>query len=501
MMIQPAARSHESAWTRRTSRRAAALLVVTAYALIARLWRLGQAPDTLNTDELVALRLVASILRGHGPGPLALDENGQPALGGYIQALSMRAFGDSAWALRLPAALLGALAVPLFYLVARRLTRPWPALGASALFAASVYNLSLARSGWINDYALPAELIAIWAILEASRRRQTALLCASALACAAAGYGYAPFRLLPVGFVALLLSNGLSPCRLPLSSSVSPFRRTFKDIVRVGRWRPALTWIGAYLLGSLPLWASLVLQHTAVAHYIAQHRINSGLPEYPSSMPMALILALQVWKVVVGLVLLVPGTASGLDLQHVPPGSWLLDGPCTLLYWLGLWSLAGRGAGAGGALPRSGDNPAPGMYVHETCSGIGAASPRSGDDGRRTPSLGALWWWVLMIPLLLAEAPVRDSPALHPAVAAFPLYLLVAARGLAYLSGWLGHYRGMLVLLVLWSALTGVGSYAAWVNSPAATQARHKEGVGACYPDRHLLARSQPCRDQRAPKR
>jgi len=487
-MIQLAVRAHEPAWTRHPSTRATALVLVTIGALIARLWRLGEAPDTLNTDELVALRLVASILRGHGPGPLALDENGQPALSGYIQALSMRVLGDSAWALRLPAALLGMLAVPLFYLVARRLTRPWPALGASALFAASVYNLSLARSGWINDYALPAELIAIWALLEATRRRQTALLCVSALACAAAGYGYAPFRLLPVGFLPLLLYSDLRP-----------FRREFKGTVRASRWRPALIWLGAYLLGSLPLWMSLFLQHAAVAHYVAQHRINSGLPEYPSSMPMALMLALQVWKVVVGLVLLVPGTVSGLDLQHVPPGSWLLDGPCTLLYWLGLWSLAGRVTRTGRASPPCCDNVAPDAYIHEDYPSIGEAPPRRSDNRGQVASLGALWCWLLVVPLLLAEVPVRDSPALHPAVAAFPLYLLVAARGLAYLSRWLGRYHGLLVLLVLWSALTGVERYAAWVNSPPAIQARHKEGATVCYPNRHLLA--HPCQDQRAPKR
>lgn len=457
-------------------------MLITIGALIARLWRLGQAPDTLNTDELVALRLVASILRGHGPGPLALDENGQPALSGYIQALSMRVFGDSVWALRLPAALLGALAVPLFYLVARRLTRPWPALGVSTLFAASVYNLSLARSGWINDYALPAELIAIWALLEATRRRHTVLLSISALACAAAGYGYAPFRLLPVGFLPLLLYSDLGL-----------FSWEFKGTMRVRRCRPALIWLGAYLLGSLPLWISLFLQHAAVAHYVAQHRINSGLPEYPSSMPMALILTLQVWKVVVGLVLLVPSTASGLDLQHVPPGSWLLDGPCTLLYWLGLWSLTGRDRRTDPASPPCCDNVASDAYIHEDYPIIGEASPHRSDNRRPVSSLGALWWWLLVVPLLLAEAPVRDSPALHPAVAAFPLYLLVAARGLDYLSERLGRYRGMLVLLVLWSALTGVGRYAAWVNSPPAVQARHKEGATVCYPDRHLLTRSHPC--------
>ena len=79
-------------------------------------------------------------------------------------------------------------------------------------------------------------------------------------------------------------------------------------------------------------------------------------------------------------------------------------------------------------------------------------------------------------------------------MAAFPIYLLVCALGLAYAAQRLGRYRGALVLLVLWSALSSLWTYTAWVNSPAATQARHRVGAPICVPTSHLL--QHPCRGE-----
>lgn len=426
--------------------------LVTAGALVARLWYLSAAPNTLNTDELVALRLVARILSGHGPGLVALDGNGQPAVYAYLQALSMRLCGPTVWALRLPAALCGALAVPLFYAVARQVARPWPALGATVLFGSSVYALSLARSGWVNDFAYPAWLVALWALSASLRgdRLSRRLLGLSALACAAAGYGYAPFRLLPLGVLPLLLIGARA-------------RQGRTD--RWSRYALAALWLGVYALASLPLWAGLLAQHDILAHYIAAHRINSQLQEYPPGTPLPSILTQQFWRVAAGLVLLVPSTVSGLDLAHVPAGTWLLDPIGTLLYWLGLWAL---------------------VAPHDR-AGKGKTSPLGGIGG---------WWWLLVVPLLAAEVPVRDSPGLHPAAAAFPLYFLVVAQGLSYATGRLRRLRVLLIPVVLVSTIGSLGTYAAWVNSPAAASARHLVGVPPCVPTISILR--QPCRDELA---
>ncbi|MGH2347198.1 MAG: ArnT family glycosyltransferase [Chloroflexota bacterium] len=417
----------------------AAAIAVCVAGLIARLWQLSQAPNTLNADELVAIRLAGRIFAGHGPGLLALDANGQLAISGYLQAFCLHLLGDQAWALRLPAALLGAIALPCFLLVARQLARPWPALGATVLYGSSIYSLSVARSGWTNDFAAPVELLAIWLMLRSFTSERLALPLASGMACALAAYGYAPFRLLAAGMVPMLLLTGGADRR--------------------DRARRTRRWLMGYVPLICPLVIALVLQHDALRGYIAFHQINSRLPEYPPHTAVVWILARQAWAVVVGLVLMVPGQVANLDLEHVPAGRWLLDGPALALYWLGLWRLAGYRAFG------------------------------RGDPLRHT---GALWAWMLVGQVLSAEVLVRDSPSLHPAMAAYPIYLLVCAQGLAYLN--LLSCRGCWVVpaaLVLVSLIDSGRAYTGWVNSNAARQARHLSGAPICAPSPHLLR--EPC--------
>ncbi|HVA89966.1 MAG TPA: glycosyltransferase family 39 protein [Chloroflexota bacterium] len=426
----PRARSEPNSWVY-----PAAAIVVCMAGLIARLWQLGQAPNTLNADELVAIRLAGRIFVGHGPGVLALDANGQLAISGYLQAFGLRLLGDQAWVLRLPAALLGAAALPCFLLVARQLVRPWPALGATVLYGSSIYSLSVARSGWTNDFAAPLELLAIWLMLRSLTSERRALPLASGMACALAAYGYAPFRLLAAGMAPVLLLVGGADTH--------------------NRARRARRWVVGYAPLVCPLVIALAMQHDALRGYIAFHQINSRLPEYPPHTAAAWILARQAWAVVVGLVLLVPGQVANLDLEHVPAGRWLLDGPAIALYWLGLWRLAGY---------RAFDR---------------------GDPLRRT---GALWAWMLVGQVVLAEVLVRDSPSLHPAMAAYPVYLLVCAQGLDYLGRI--PFRGRWLLpaaLVLVSLIDSGRAYTGWVNSTAAMQARRLSGAPFCIPSPRLL--------------
>jgi 4-amino-4-deoxy-L-arabinose transferase-like glycosyltransferase len=413
----------------------AAAIAVCVAGLIARFWQLGQAPNTLNADELVAVRLTGQIFAGHGPGVLALDANGQIAISGYLQAFCLYLFGDQAWALRVPAALLGAVSLPCFLLVARQLARPWAALGATVLYGSSIYGLSVARSGWTNDFAAPVELLAIWLMLRSFTSERLVLPLASGMACALAAYGYAPFRLLAAGMVPMLLLAGGTDGR--------------------DRARRAIRWLLGYVPLICPLIIALALQHDALRGSISSHQINSRLPEYPPHTAAAWILARQAWAVVVGLVLMVPGQVANLDLQHVPAGRWLLDGPALALYWLGLWRLAGYRAFS------------------------------RGDPLRRT---GALWAWLLVGQVGLAEVLVRDSPSLHPAMAAYPIYLLVCAQGIKYLG--LLPFRGRWIVpaaLVLVSLIDSGRAYTEWVNSPAAMQARHLSGAPVCVPSPRLL--------------
>jgi hypothetical protein len=154
-------------------------------------------------------------------------------------------------------------------------------------------------------------------------------------------------------------------------------------------------------------------------------------------------------------VLLVPGQVANLDLQHVPAGRWLLDGPAILLYWLGLWRLAGY---------------------------------RGVERGHPLRLAGALWIWLIACQVLLAEVAVRDSPSLHPAMAAYPIYLLVCAQGLAYLTRPPGGARRLLAaILVLLSLIDSSRGYIGWVNGAGAVRARHLSGAPVCRPSPHVL--------------
>jgi uncharacterized membrane protein len=54
-------------------------------------------------------------------------------------------FGDSPWLLRMPSAVGGALAVPLVYLLGRRVAGEWVGLGAALLFATSSIHIRYSR--------------------------------------------------------------------------------------------------------------------------------------------------------------------------------------------------------------------------------------------------------------------------------------------------------------------------------------------------------------------
>ena len=111
------------------------LIGLAAIALVPRIWQLGSTPDVFFFDECDNTFNAIQILAGRGPGLFGLDWKPQPALAVHLIAASLRLMGASVAAVRLPSAILGALAVPLLFVVARRLTGPWPAAAAALMFA------------------------------------------------------------------------------------------------------------------------------------------------------------------------------------------------------------------------------------------------------------------------------------------------------------------------------------------------------------------------------
>ena len=134
-----------------------ALVGLVFFALCLRLPLLALLPANLTQGEGQQLAAALSLLARHWPTSDAAPGLG-PGLSAYVEAACLALLGAHAAAARLPAALVGALCLVQFYLLARLRCRPLAALGAGALLAASVWSLSLSRAAsgetWVVLYAL-----------------------------------------------------------------------------------------------------------------------------------------------------------------------------------------------------------------------------------------------------------------------------------------------------------------------------------------------------------
>lgn len=149
----------------------------------------------------------------------------------------VRLLGDSEWALRLPSALAGALAVPALWALGRELRGPLPGLGAAALLLIAPFALWQAQDAKAYSLTLLLAILLAWTLARALRlgtRRGWLLFAAVAL--------LAPFahRLLVFTLVAAVVAWGA------LQALAAPTRR-------------ARRWGGLLLLGGMLLGLALTL--------------------------------------------------------------------------------------------------------------------------------------------------------------------------------------------------------------------------------------------------
>jgi 4-amino-4-deoxy-L-arabinose transferase-like glycosyltransferase len=142
-----------------------ALLLLLLCAFWVRVADLSNAPPGLYYDEaahgLDALRVWQGELYIFFP-----TANGHEPLFTYLVAAFVRILGNTILAIRLPAAMLGVLAVAACYALGRRLVGPWQALFAAALVAVTFWTMALSRIGYRAN-ALPVFfllwLLSFWA--------------------------------------------------------------------------------------------------------------------------------------------------------------------------------------------------------------------------------------------------------------------------------------------------------------------------------------------------
>ncbi|HEY1014210.1 MAG TPA: glycosyltransferase family 39 protein [Herpetosiphonaceae bacterium] len=212
-----------------------ALAGLLLLAALLRLTQLEAAPAGLHIDEASHGVLALEILGGGTPVFFS-SYTGHEAGYAYLVALAMRIFGNTALAVRLPAALLGVALVWLTWLLARRLLGERGALLAAAAAAAAPWLVHLQRIGFRANL-LPVTLTA-WAVLalralDSGRRRDWLL---SGLPLGLTAYTYLASRLVPA-LVALWLI-GLALTQRPL------LRR---------QWRGVAAMLACAALVALPL--------------------------------------------------------------------------------------------------------------------------------------------------------------------------------------------------------------------------------------------------------
>ncbi len=177
---------------------------LTVLALILRVAALESVPYTLGGDEAWHGLLARQVLSGEMRNPFYMGYMSMPTLFYWPMSWSLRLAGNNMVGLRLPAALVGSITIPVLYLFARRLWGRRTALLATAFLAAYDYHVHYSRLGANNVWDPLFVALALWALDRGLTREQGRILPASSRSFLLAGlvmglsfYFYTGARLLP----------------------------------------------------------------------------------------------------------------------------------------------------------------------------------------------------------------------------------------------------------------------------------------------------------------
>ncbi len=173
----------------------AVLILAVAVGAFFRLHRIDETPLNPTSDHAEKLLDVTDVLDGERPIFFERNTGREPAQF-YLTAGLMRAFH---WPvdfthLKIGTALVGTLAIPFVYLLARELAGRVTGLLAAMLFAIGTWPVEISRAGLRFPYAVIATGATLWLFLRwmRTRDRRDALLCGLAIGIGL--YGYSPFR-------------------------------------------------------------------------------------------------------------------------------------------------------------------------------------------------------------------------------------------------------------------------------------------------------------------
>lgn len=192
------------AWMQKSRWEFLALLAVTILAFLLRSIALATIPHNIHGDEGEMGLVARAIIQGELRNPFATAFLTHSTLWFFIQALSLRIFGDTIGGLRMLSALFGALAIPALYFFARPLYGHVVAIIAAALLAAYHFHVHYSRIG-LNNIADPTMMVlTLTAFFYGYNKRSLLGFALAGVFMGLAQYFYFSARLIPLVLLALL---------------------------------------------------------------------------------------------------------------------------------------------------------------------------------------------------------------------------------------------------------------------------------------------------------
>lgn len=232
-----------TAATHRNRREIVALVLVLAIATFLRFHNLASAPPGLYHDEAIDGNNCLQNIESHSLAVVYPENGGREGFYIGVATFPVYLFGNSSWALRLPAALMGVLTVFGVYLVAGELCARPVGLLASFFVATSFWHMVFSRLA-LRAIGAPLFLtFGLYLLLVGLRRIREERSSIVTMVAAGAVYGlgfytYIAYRATPV-LLALVLAHG------------------FRLLRREGRaaafWRPFAAFGIAPVLATMPL--------------------------------------------------------------------------------------------------------------------------------------------------------------------------------------------------------------------------------------------------------
>lgn len=173
------------------------LILIMAVGGFLRLWDLGSTPPGLYHDEAMNGNNALEALKTGQFKQFYSENNGREGLYINIQALSVGAFGNEPWALRLVSAIFGILTILGLYFLAKEFFSTRVALFSSFFLATSFWHVLFSRIGFRAIMAPFFLVFAIALLFMASRKKSPFLAVLAGLSFGLGFHSYIAYRIAP----------------------------------------------------------------------------------------------------------------------------------------------------------------------------------------------------------------------------------------------------------------------------------------------------------------